>query len=43
MVEDLGYGDVGLVGVVLVQVVTANPHSQSAGGLAEDGKKVKTP
>jgi len=33
MVEDLGHSDVSLVGILLVQVVAANPDSQSAGRL----------
>jgi len=33
MVEDLGHSNVSLVGILLVQVVAANPDSQSAGGL----------
>ena len=42
MVQDFGHGDVGLVGVLRVQVVAANPHAKSAGGLAADWNKVNT-
>ena len=38
MVDDPGHGNVGLVGILAVQVVAANPHAESAGGLAADGK-----
>ena len=41
MVEDLGHSDVSLVRILLVQVVAANPDSQSAGGLTADGQKLK--
>ena len=36
MVDDLGHGNVGLVRILAVQVVAANPHTESTGGLAAD-------
>ena len=38
MVQDLGHRDVGLIGVLTVQVVAANLHSQPVGSLAKDGR-----
>ena len=40
VIEDLGHGDVSLVGILAVQVMASNPDSQSAGGLAEEGQRL---
>ena len=42
MVQNFGHGDVGLVGILAVQVVAANLYSKPVGSLAMEGKKSKT-